>query len=201
MKRVIYKNKEYEMNPYGMPDYENICFKINDIKKALKLDFSTYKNDGVIREVECLEREDNNQIDLCNLAQEILGAVDLENINQADTAIQQADQIAELHNRIAELEKENQSLKENVKELETSKPIRADERETLYKLIYALAMGRAKSDFSGRKYLNSKGGLKTSTVISDIIREFEGIGIEGFSEGTLRKRLAEILKMGELKAD
>lgn len=75
------------------------------------------------------------------------------------------------------------------------------ERETHLKLIYALTMARTNKDFSASVYFNSKGILKTSTMMNDLIRDFEESGIQGFSADSLRKKLAEILKIEDIQAE
>ena len=65
MRKVIYKGQEYFFNPYDDMDYKKICFSVNDIKKALLLDFSSYKKDGRVQKVlsQDLEREAQENFD------------------------------------------------------------------------------------------------------------------------------------------
>ncbi|MFA9500879.1 hypothetical protein ACERCG_10720 [Mannheimia sp. E30BD] len=50
--RIEYKNKTYNANPFGISEYENICFEIDDIKRILGMDFSEYKTTGIIKKIE-----------------------------------------------------------------------------------------------------------------------------------------------------
>ncbi|HHT7684665.1 hypothetical protein ABWE97_00110 [Pasteurella multocida] len=115
-KRFLYKNEEYEFTPYSTEDYENICLTIDDIKKALNLDFSSYKKDGTIKKCtnENVSETQNNDFDISDV-------LNLHNEPMQENPItqQQTDQITELQKQhtelqaqVAELKKENQSLKQ-----------------------------------------------------------------------------------------
>ena len=110
------------------------------------------------------------------------------------------------------LKAENVELKAQLKKNEqqsytTSKnPLEEDyihptKEETYQHLIYALTMGRANKDFFPMAYFTSKGHLKPFTVINDLLRDLRNSDIDGLNEQAMRKRLAEILKMEDLKAE
>lgn len=79
--------------------------------------------------------------------------------------------------------------------------IHPTKEETYQHLIYALTMGRANKDFFPMAYFTSKGHLKPSTVINDLLRDLRNSDIDGLNEQAMRKRLAKILKMDDLKAE
>ncbi|AHG76311.1 hypothetical protein X808_17910 [Mannheimia varigena USDA-ARS-USMARC-1296] len=114
--------------------------------------------------------------------------------NIADLSLQ----LQQANIKIIELEKQL-SLSSKMTEVNEDN-YNPKERETHLKLIYALTMARTNKDFSARTYFNNKGILKPYTIMNDLIRDFEESGIQGFSADSLRKKLAEILKMEELQA-
>lgn len=192
--RIEYKNKTYNANPFGISEYENICFEIDDIKRILRMDFSEYKTTGIIKKIEINNTEnvengsaslsdENNFLSICES--------DLE-AEISKNELQQA--------QILELEKQGQSTSQTSKMAEVNEDnYNPKERETHLKLIYALTMARTNKDFSARSYFNNKGILKPYTMMNDLISDFEESGIQGFSADSLRKKLAEILKMEELQ--
>lgn len=122
------------------------------------------------------------------------------------------EEIARLKAEIESLQQSQAKISELEKQLEQAQSIQLTpvteakvdnynpkERETHLKLIYALTMARTNKDFSARSYFNNKGILKPYTIMNDLIRDFEESGIQGFSADSLRKKLAEILKMEELQ--
>lgn len=141
---------------------------------------------------------------------EITTIEDNKNLLQQLTA--KDEEIAKLKAEIKSLQQAQAKISELEKQLEQAQSVQLPpmvedegdnynpkERETHLKLIYALTMARTNKDFSASAYFNNKGMLKTSTMMNDLINDFEESGIQGFSADSLRKKLAEILKMEELQ--
>lgn len=83
MRKVRYKGQEYSFNPYNDIDYKKICFSVNDIKKALLLDFSSYKKNGRVQKIlsqdlehEAQENFDKREVELIEALGDILNISD-----------------------------------------------------------------------------------------------------------------------------
>ncbi|MDO4430319.1 MAG: hypothetical protein Q4B95_03345 [Lonepinella koalarum] len=100
--RIEYKNKIYNANPFGISEYKNICFEIDDIKRILGMDFSEYKTTGIIKKIEI-----NNTENIENGSASLSDENNFLSIYESDLEAEiSKNELQQAQDRINELEKQ-----------------------------------------------------------------------------------------------